>query len=168
MSSMDELDCVLWNFNTLARLHPGQRLSTQNEYLDLEQESIIPLFQSMKRKWCGDGRDQARAVINRNVNITVLISDSLIESNYIDQRESPERAERIKKIKKIIRGLRNAKNGINNLIETYKDDENTKVGLAKTLSVTDAQIIKLTTFLDGIGDPIKEEEIMVNPYIASL
>ena len=151
MSQMDELDCVLWNLETLSKLRPGQRINTQHEYITIEPENAL---QPIYRWWWGDGRERARQAISHNVNIAVIISDAMLESSFFErtQDDTPERASRLRKIKKIVRGMKYAISGITCLIDsTYKYDENMICHLRKILTVAEAQFKKLSSFLDTMG-----------------
>ena len=148
---MDELDCVLWNLETLSKLRPGQRINTQHEYITIEQDNPLQPF---IRWWWGDGRERTRQAVSHNVNVAVLVSDAMLESIYLDSQPGStageERQARLRKIKKIIRGLKYALAGVSCLIDsTYKTDENMICHLRKIQSVADAQFKKLCHFIEA-------------------
>jgi hypothetical protein len=166
MAQMDELDCVLWNLETLSKLRPGQRINTQHEYITIEPENSLQPFY---RWWWGDGRERSRQAISHNVNVAVLVSDAMLESIYLDTHSAlqvvnddktaaaSERVARIRKIKKIIRGLKHAMSGIACLMDsTYKHDENMICHLRKIWSVAEGQFKKLCSFTDTVSTTISE------------
>lgn len=133
---MDYLDKILYNLQTLANIPRGAKLITGREFIDIDKEE--GLRQSLLRAWRCESRERNIADVRGLIEVSVLVSDLLIESR--------NRTERADSLRTIAMRLYESKAGIVNLCNTY-NDANISGQLEPLLWLIDEQVQKIAQAL---------------------
>lgn len=170
---MDTLGKLLFNLKTIACIPKGARITTAQEFINIEEESTLqPVWRTLSR----DSRSKNIALVQQVVDFTILFSDLMMESKYLflenitietlseccdvvfggAQPAPSERERRITKLKEIACLLDESRIGIENLIETYVDDANVLAILNPLLEKIDTHVNKMYKALMGMGEIIKK------------
>jgi hypothetical protein len=158
----------LFNLGTIAHIPKGKRISTSDEFINIEGEyALQPLVRAYNR----DSRKKAVSSVCDVVKAVIEYSDLLIESKYLDViyesqiydkflLDSSEdkilfrdgRNQRILYLKKIKSALCDANEGIDNLCETYSSDANVVAKLKPIIAGVNNQVSKLTKLLIELNE----------------
>lgn len=180
---MNFLDKCLFNLSAIGEVPKGQKISTREEYLTAEKESVIP--QWMKR--FADGRLKVFRDINKYVSTAIEVSTRIMESKYFvneylysdnaiadpmqnDNNASKKRggaenksvnhdilrvrAVRIDELKRSYSGLLDARRGIVGQQETYKGDTDAAAAIRDLTTKIDSHCVEIKKFLLSIGEKI--------------
>ena len=95
-----ELDSVIINLKVIASLEVGEKLNTTQQFLNIENRSLIP--ESIRRWYKDETRDKSLKIINITINNAILFYD---------------------KHQKLQRYLEECIEGLHNLQSTYSADK---------------------------------------------
>jgi hypothetical protein len=153
---MDPLEKLLFDAKTIAGIKKGEKINTSQEFINIEPKH---LGQSFLRAWCRESRERAVINVCQRMELLIEFSKLLLESKYLNATETPnvdylmiEREKRILNIKKIHMALANACDGIDNLCETYSDDNNVLGALKPLLVRIEGHVSALSKYLMEIGE----------------
>jgi hypothetical protein len=150
---MDPVEKLLFEANTIASIPKGARISTHQEFINIEQPYV---GQSILRAINRDSREKAVTCVCQRVQLLIKISTIMLESRFLSPNEQSdmlvEREKRIILLKKIHIALANVCDGINSLCDTYSDDANVIANLKPLLVNVDNQVAVLSRFLMEIGE----------------
>lgn len=170
---MDTLEKLLFNLQTIASIPKGKRITTAQEFINIEDESML---QSVWRTIARDSRTKAVLMVQRTVELVIFISDLMLESKYLflknvsndfyqddlifEGLQMTNRDKRLEKIKYISLVLDESKVGIENLCETYIDDSNVIAVLRPLVANIENHICKINNVLISIGEILKKRYIL--------
>lgn len=113
---MDVFEKLVLNLQTISSIGKGDKLTTSAEFLLVENASLM---QPIWRKLSNENREKCARKIRSVIDLAIYISDLLLDSNGL--KNSPENVI-YKKISLLSGYLNKAKTGLENLIETYNDN----------------------------------------------
>jgi hypothetical protein len=163
---MDPIEKLLFEAETISRIPKGARISTSQEFINIETDHI---GQSLWRTLNRESRDKAVNCVQHRLEMLIEVSNLYLESKYLSINDSSdtfsiEKNKRIVIIKKIHIALANAVLGIDSLCDTYHTDTNIIAALKPLLACINSQISKISKFLMEIGeytDP-KTNQLYIN------
>jgi hypothetical protein len=150
---MEPLEKLLFDAKTIASIKKGEKINTSQEFINIEPKHI---GQSLLRAYYRESRERAVVNVCQRMELLIEFSKLLLESKYLTPTDTDylmiEREKRILSIKKIHVALANASDGINNLCETYSDDNNVLGALKPLLTRIEAHVSTLSKYLMEIGE----------------
>lgn len=147
-------DNLLFNLQTIASIEKGRKITTAQEFINVESESFLqPIWRTIHR----DSRDKAILsiceTINHSICITTLISESIHLRDLVEvELDQSARDDRLDWLKKFARGLSDANFGITNLAGTYFDDVNVLARLKPVMCRITAHSSFLSKVLADMGE----------------
>lgn len=156
------IDKHLFDLQTIANIPKGKRISTSDEFINIEEESAFqPVFRTLK----GESRRKAVGCVIDVIDDVVEYADILMESRYLDKYDhfvvdaiddrssfNDGRNIRILYLKKIKNSLSEANEGIDNLCETYSNDANVIAKLMPVIANINNQVSKLVKILIDLNE----------------
>lgn len=147
------LDNILVKLRILGKIHENGRISTiTTEHLKIEEENAI---QSFKRWITGDSRDRTVKVLNDLVENVIEISNSIMNSKFMNLHKSCSSYEQIEfnkqccLLKDLATEIESSLKGLANLHGTYSTD-------ATISSKLEVMIAKLTTHSNKIHEKLED------------
>jgi hypothetical protein len=160
------LEKTLYDLHTISQINRGEKVSTTNEYLSVDEDNI--LLQMFSRMMRGDDRDKAVKKICYTVDLAIEYGDAIMESRFFMFIEKYSRevlredistemhifhAEYLQRknwMKLIHARLSNSLLGLSNFVQTYQTDGNV-VGMVQPMVVKAREAVnKFETFLSRV------------------
>lgn len=145
---MNYLEKCLFNLDAVSKIPTGVRVNTRGDTISAEKDSYVQWLWRLS-----DSREKAFRTIKFQINTVIELSTRIMESKYLTARsETIEYYERVNEIKKICRGLIFAKRGVENLRETYSDDNDAAAMSCDITIEIDKHVSAIKIFLRGLGE----------------
>lgn len=122
---MSVLDNLLFNLKTISSIPKETRIKTSTDFITFDEETALQFY----RRW-RDGESRYKAVkdICHEIRTIIEISSRIMESKFLNNaHDSPIfKEKRINELKLIAASLEASIGGIDNLCETYVNDQNVR------------------------------------------
>jgi hypothetical protein len=147
---MNYLEKCLFNLDAVAKIPAHVRVNTRGDSISVEAESYVQWLWRLS-----DSRIKAFQRIKHHTSTAIELAARIMESKHFCQEGIPEsRHERVIELKKIYNSLTGSKRGIENLQETYHDD-NDAIALACDIIIEiDRSAASIKIFLRMIGEEL--------------
>jgi len=143
------IDNILLNLEILSRIKEHDKLSNQDKILEIDTR----MGQSLRRWFSGDSRCNTLTRIEEIANLTIQITNQLLEAEYDDsnktfnEKETLLRSFETNKSQNFIKFSKNmadAIQGLNNLKKTYEYDEAIKSRIDMVIDKLTCRLGKIT------------------------
>jgi len=143
------IDNILLNLEILSRIKEHDKLSNQDKILEIDTR----MGQSLRRWFSGDSRCNTLTRIEEIANLTIQITNQLLEAEYDDSNKTFNEKETLLRsfetnksqyFIKFSKNMADAIQGLNNLKKTYEYDEAIKSRIDMVIDKLTCRLGKIT------------------------